>query len=253
MQSEMIPVTQVGWRMGFGNLLRKELQQWFGTRTWIRQGIMWSVILGGMIFLVISESTAGPEENLVAAVTLYSIMGSIFASIVIVIFSSGAIIGERERGTAEWVLSKPVSRTSFVVAKLISGSISYAVSLALIPGCVVYLILNFGISPLSPVSFLLGLGPMILWYMFIHFLCICLGTFFNHPGPVAGPAAISLFLVNAFDISGIGAYTPWTLSFVSSDLMQGLPMTPLTPVISTIVILILLFGIAVWRFGKEEF
>ena len=252
MQNEMIPVAQVGWRMGFGNLLRKDLQQWFGTRTWIKQGLMWSLILGGMTYLVISESTAGPEENLVAAINLYSIMGSIFASIVIVIFSSGTIIGERERGTAEWVLSKPVSRTSFVLAKLISGSISYAVSLALIPGCVVYLILNFGISPLSPVSFLLGLGPMILWYMFIHFLCICLGTFFNHPGPVAGPAAISLFLVNAFDISSIGAYTPWTLSFVSCDLMQGIS-APLTPVISTIIILILLFGISVWRFRKEEF
>jgi ABC-2 type transport system permease protein len=176
MQSEMIPVTQVGWRMGFGNLLRKELQQWFGTGTWIKQGIMWSFILGGLTFLVNSQSTAPPEENLVAAVTLYSIMGSIFASIVIVIFSSGSIIGERERGTAEWVLSKPVSRTSFVLAKLISGAISYTVSLALIPGMVVYLIINFYISPLSLVSFLLGLGPMILWYMFIHFLCICLGT-----------------------------------------------------------------------------
>jgi ABC-2 type transport system permease protein len=109
MQNEMIPVAQVGWRMGFGNLLRKDLQQWFGTRTWIRQGLMWSLILGGMTYLVISESTAGPEENLVAAINLYSIMGSIFASIVIVIFSSGTIIGERERGTAEWVLSKPVS------------------------------------------------------------------------------------------------------------------------------------------------
>jgi ABC-2 type transport system permease protein len=253
MQSEMIPVRQVGWRMGFGNLLRKELQQWFGTRTWIRQAIMWSLILGGMTFLITSESTAPPEENLVAAVTLYSIMGSIFASIVILIFSTGAIIGERDRGTAEWVLSKPVSRTSFILAKLISGSISYAVSLALIPGLVVYLIINFGISPLSPVSFLLGLGPMILWYLFIHFLCICLGTFFTHPAPVAGPAAISLFFVNFFNISGIGAYTPWTLSFVASDLMQGLANTPLTPVISTIVILIVLFGIAVWRFGKEEF
>jgi ABC-2 type transport system permease protein len=214
---------------------------------------MWSFILGGLTYLVISQSTDPPQENLVSALTLYSIMGSIFASIVIVIFSSGAILGERERGTAEWVLSKPVSRTSFVLAKLISGAISYTVSLALIPGLVVYLIINFGISPLSPVLFLLGLGPMILWYMFIHFLCICLGTFFNHPGPVAGPAAMSLFLVNAFDISGIGAYTPWTLSFVASDLMQGLSDTPLTPVISTVVILILLFGIAVWRFNKEEF
>jgi ABC-2 type transport system permease protein len=249
----MIPVAQVGWRMGFGNLLRKELKQWFGTRSWIRQSMLWSLVLGGLIFLIASDTTVTTEEGLAAGITLYSIMAPIFPAIGIIIFSTGAIIREKERGTAAWVLSKPASRTSFVLAKLVGGTISYGVSLALIPGLVVYTLLYFGIGPLSLISFLLGLGPLLVWYMFVHFLCICLGTFFNQPAMVSGPTAISLFLVSAVNISGIGAYTPWTLYFVSGELMQGLPVTSYTPVLSTLVIIIVLLCLAVWRFGREEF
>jgi hypothetical protein len=94
---------------------------------------------------------------------------------------------------------------------------------------------------------------MMLWYMFIHFLCICLSAFFNEAGPVAGVPSISLFLVSSFDLSSFGAYTPWTLSFVARDLMQSLPVTSIAPVLATLVILTVLAVLAVWRFGKEEF
>jgi len=253
MQSEMIPVTQSGWRMGLGNLLRRELKQWFGTNSWLMQALFWGLILGGLIFMVTGDTSVAVEERLATGVAIYSIMGSIFPAIVIIIYSTGAILEERERGTAAWVLSKPVSRTSFILAKLIGGVIAFGVSLVLIPGFIVYAILNFGVGALSLGSYLLGLGPMMLWYMFIHFLCICLGAFFNEAGPVAGVPSISLFFVSAFDTSGIGAYTPWTLSFVTRNLMQGLPVTSITPVLATLVILTVLVVLAVWRFGKEEF
>ena len=255
MQSELIPITPSGWRMGFGNLLRRELSQWFGTRTWFMQGMFWGLILGGitLMFVGTADVSSTPEERIANGLMLYSIFGSIFPSIIIVIFSTGAILEEKERGTAAWVLSKPVSRTAFILAKMFGGVISYGVSLVLIPGLVVFSILYFVAGGISLGLFLIGLGPMMLWYTFIHFLCICLGTVFSTVGPVAGPASVSLFFVNAFDMTGIGAFTPWTLSFVARDLMQGLPITSITPVISTLVILIILLVIAIWRFGKEEF
>lgn len=253
MQSEMIPVTQSGWRMGLGNLLRRELKQWFGTSSWLMQAIFWGFILGGLIFMVTADTSVELEERLATGVAVYSIMGSIFPAIAIIIFSTGAILEERERGTAAWVLSKPVSRTAFILSKLMGGVISFGVSLVLIPGLIVYTILNFGVGSLSLLSFFLGLGPMMLWYMFVHFLCITLGAFFNQAGPVAGVPSISLFFVNAFDLSGIGEYTPWTLSFVTRDLMQSLPVTSVTPVLATLAILTVLAVLAVWRFAKEEF
>jgi len=255
MQSELVPVTSSGWRMGFGNLLRRELSQWFGTRTWFMQAMFWGLMLGGVTLMVLgtADIASTPEERITNGLMLYTIFGSIFPSIAIVIFSTGAILEEKERGTAAWVLSKPVSRTAFILAKMFAGVISYGVSLVLIPGLVVFSILYFGVGAISLGSFILGLGPMMLWYMFIHFLCICLGTIFSAVGPVAGPASVSLFFVNSIDINGIGAFTPWTLSFVARDLMQGSSITSIAPVISTLVILTVLLIIAIWRFGKEEF
>lgn len=239
--------------MGLGNLLHRELKQWFGTTSWLTQAIFWGFILGGLTLMVSGDGSIALEERIATGVAVYSIMGAIFPSIAIIIFSTGAILDEKERGTAAWVLSKPVSRTAFVLSKLIGGVISYGVSLVLIPGIVVYSILNFGVGSISLVSFLLGQGTMMLWYMFIHTLCICLGTFFTEVGPVAGVPSISLFFVNAFDLTGVGPFTPWTLSFVTRDLMQGLPISSITPVISTLVILTVLVIAAVWRFAREEF
>ncbi|MFW9907881.1 MAG: ABC transporter permease [Candidatus Thorarchaeota archaeon] len=255
MQSELTQIRSSGWRLGFGNLIRRELSQWFGTRTWLMQAMFWGLILGGFTLMIVgtADSASTPEERILTGQMLFTIFGSIFPAIAIVIFSTGAILEEKERGTAAWILSKPVSRTAFILAKMFVGVISYGVSLVLIPGLIVFTILYLAVGAIPLGSFILGLGPMMLWYTFIHFLCICLGTFFNGAGPVAGPASVSLFFVNAFDLSGIGAYTPWTLSFVARDLMQGNPITSITPVIATLIILVALLVLALWRFSREEF
>jgi ABC-2 type transport system permease protein len=254
MQSELKPVTSPGWRMGFGNLMRRELSQYFGTRTAIRQLLVTTIILGGLVYLVMgpADMTTPPEERIAAGVLLYTIFASIFPGIIIVISSTGAILEERERGTAAWVLSKPVSRTSFILSKMFVGIVTFG-TLLLIPGLVVYAIIYATGGALSLGAFILGLGPLLLWYTFLHFLCVCLGTIFNSAGPVAGPTAISLFFVQSFDLSGIAAFTPWTLTLVAQDLMQELPVPTLAPVISTLVILVVLLLIAIWRFDREEF
>ncbi|MDH4214774.1 MAG: ABC transporter permease subunit [Candidatus Thorarchaeota archaeon] len=255
MQSELTPIRSSGWHLGFGNLVRRELSQWFGTRTWFTQAMFWGLILGGVTLMLVgtADPASTPEERITTGLMLFTIFGSIFPAIAIIIFSTSSVLEEKERGTAAWVLSKPVSRTAFVLAKMFVGVVSYSVSLVLIPGLIVFSIIYLIVGAIPLGSFLLGLGPMILWYTFVHFLCVCLGTVFNSVGPVAGPASVSLFFVNAFDLSGIGAYTPWTLSFVARDLMQGLPITSISPVISTLIVLIVLLLIAIWRFGKEEF
>ncbi len=34
-------VTESGWRARFGNLLRKESRDWWGTRRWWSQALIW--------------------------------------------------------------------------------------------------------------------------------------------------------------------------------------------------------------------
>src|SRR5439155_10976170 len=41
-----------GWQGGFGNMLRKELGDWFGTRRWLVQSILWVAIINGFIAFI---------------------------------------------------------------------------------------------------------------------------------------------------------------------------------------------------------
>jgi hypothetical protein len=43
--SVLRPVTARGWRTGFTNLFRKENRDWWGTKSWLVQAIIWTAIL----------------------------------------------------------------------------------------------------------------------------------------------------------------------------------------------------------------
>jgi len=59
--------------------------------------------------------------------------------IVAIIIAQDAIIGERQSGTAAWVLSKPVSRPAFILSKLVAGAIGLLVTGIVIQGVVAYI------------------------------------------------------------------------------------------------------------------
>jgi hypothetical protein len=49
---------------GFGNMLNKELMDWFGTRRWIVQTIVWLAIVNGlMAFIMFIVPTMDPHRK----------------------------------------------------------------------------------------------------------------------------------------------------------------------------------------------
>jgi ABC-2 type transport system permease protein len=71
--------------------------------------------------------------------------------IAVVITGAGAVSGERSSGTAVLTLTKPVSRTSFVLAKIVSQSgLLVAATVVSTVVCAVLTIVIFGPSPLEP-------------------------------------------------------------------------------------------------------
>lgn len=133
--SAFIPVAARGRLGGLNNLLRAEFGIWFGTNMWWTQGLMWIVILNFLVGALL-WSEAGVE--LVEAVTLYGLFSGLFPAVAVVIILQDAIVGEVEKGTAAWVLSKPVSREAFVLAKLIPNAVGVLVSMVLLPGLAAY-------------------------------------------------------------------------------------------------------------------
>jgi ABC-2 type transport system permease protein len=259
-ESPLVPVHTTGWRGGLANLVRKELGQWWATRLWWVQTLIWVVLLNGVATVVMLEGAGMPPEELVAeAVQTFLQMGAITMGIGVVLTIQGAVVGEKELGTAAWVMSKPASRASFVLAKLIANSAGFLATALLIPS----LIFVVQAQVLLPASleygpFALAVGIVALSVLFYVVLTIALGCMFKGRGPVSG-IGIGLVLVGQF-FKGmlplpLVMATPWLLGDVAASYALASPpdFNRMIPIIVTDAAAVALVCVAIWRFHREEF
>ena len=256
-QEEFILVEEYGWRMGLSNMVRKEFTAWFGSSAWWKQALIWSVVLS---FIAVTGALAEPALG----VLMFVLMGSIFMTIATIIASQEFILEEKRTGSAAWVLSKPLSRTAFIVAKLFPNAINLTVSLVFIPGAVVFSLMFLISGGATPFTFFLGLIPLALWVIFLQFFTICLGTFFEKEGQVMSPPFVMMFLLFQLGpMQYIGELSPFGLWILAQIYIGGLSSgmtfnpSPALPIgitmVSTVFILIILTMISIWRFKREEF
>ncbi len=94
-----------------------------------------------------------PEPTLRDAVGQYVKNISQFGVLLVIIFTMGVIVQEKEHGTAAMLLTKPVRRSAMVLSKWIAGMGSLLVGLAVAAiGCALYTALLF--QPLPLLGFL---------------------------------------------------------------------------------------------------
>ena len=105
-----------GWTRGLDVLLRAELSGWFRTRKWWVQILVWGAMINGLLLLIAYSDRRAASATLL--VELFTAFMGTFAPIGVAILMQSVLVGEKRSGTAAWVLSKPASRTAFVVAKL---------------------------------------------------------------------------------------------------------------------------------------
>jgi len=186
-------------------------------------------------------------------------VGAFAIGIGVVLTIQGAVVGEKELGTAAWVMSKPVSRSSFVLAKLIAYSVGFLATALLIPSLIFMVQAQF----LLPVSldygqFALAVGIVALSVLFYIVLAIGLGCMFKGRGPVAG-LGIGLVLVGQF-FKGmlpmpLVMATPWLLGDVATSYALASPpdFNRMVPISVTATAAVALVCLAIWRFHREEF
>jgi len=58
-----------------------------------------------------------------------------------VVTIQGTIIGEKDQGTAAWMMSKPVSRTSFIMSKIVAHTFGFLITAVLVLAILVAVIL----------------------------------------------------------------------------------------------------------------
>jgi ABC-2 type transport system permease protein len=255
----LIPVRERARLGGFGNMLRKELGQWWGTQMWWIQTLIWVGFLNGVTTIVALTETGSPAEVMVEVVMTFLPMCVGVLAIGTVIVTQGAIVGEKQLGTAAWVMSKPASRSAFILAKLVAYTLGFWVTGILIPSAIFLLTMRIlNPVPIPMIPFLEGIAIAALSQLFYLTLTLMLGTFFNGRGPIAGIGIgfiLTGLLMKSLIPMQLMILTPWPLQDVAGGLAAGqqLPSIWPIPVLATAIWIVVMTVVALWRFGREEF
>ena len=119
-------INEKGWRRGLGNLLRGEYSAWFKSSRWWKHLLMWFAIINGMMGIMIYAAADAAKDGGEGPplLLMYGIFGGMLAAFGVMVIMQRVLVGEKQSGTAAWVLSKPVTRTAFVISRLVVNSIA---------------------------------------------------------------------------------------------------------------------------------
>jgi len=178
----------------------------------------------------------GGAERLREGTQLFFQLGGFAALIGAVLVTQGALVGERRSGTAAWVLTKPTTRTAFVLAKFVGITLSFLALSLVIPALVWHaqMWLQWRALPNS-VHFLEAAGLVALHQVFYIALTIMLGALFQHRGAVSGaalgfwvagnilPNMVPPLIVQATYICALAVLGEATLSFLGVGVPPEIP------------------------------
>jgi ABC-2 type transport system permease protein len=262
--SAMILETGAGWTRGLRNMLRGELGSWFGTRAWLVQVLIWFGSVN-LIYLMTAFSSRGAGID---STLIFNIFMGLVAPIGVTIVMQNEIVGEKRSGTAAWLLSKPVARPSFILAKLIANTTGLLVTMVIAQGIIAYLITGLVVGTWLPVGgFAAALAAHFANVLFYLTLTLMLGVLFEHSAPVIAIPMAFLFAQNFVgpklaELSpALADVLPWTLAIplngsvgqlsVSMALMAGQP-TPLTAIWVALGASALFVAVALLVFRRQE-
>ena len=261
--SSLQMVREPPWRSGFINMLRKESDFWWGTRKWWVQSLIWFLILNGIVILLLWIVPAVDKEGAPRAQDVLDVFFqflAVFGVFGVMILMQSVIVGEKKSGTAAWIMSNPISRNAFILAKLVANSFAILTIIVVLQGLIVYFQFYLqGDLVIRPTSFVAALGLEAFHMVFYLTLSLMLGTFFYSRGPVIG---ISIAILVGQDLLGqiLAVKLPWfpallpmRLVDMALPLAQGGSLSSYTPVVSTSLLSVLFVVLALWRFRREEF
>jgi ABC-2 type transport system permease protein len=248
------------------NLFRAEQKTWWKTRRWWIQGLLWSLVMGGMTGLILfvfpGLRGAGGEVLIQsspvteAAGFVFGSMAPLLAGAVIVLFQ-GTLVQERKNGTAAWILSKPVERGSYLLAKFVSGVVVIGVVLLFIPLSITRILFQFSGEELFSFSAYAGAAAILFLFLTIHLaLTLFLGTVMNSEGAVGGTG---IFLMLAFTVAielvpDLRPLVPWSLPGAALAGINGYPLPGwgFSSLGVTLGLTVTLLATALVRFSREE-
>ena len=258
---------------GFTNMFYKEFViNWITQRGWIIQLLVWFALINGasifMTFVLPLFTKIAPS--------LSNIM--IFPSIAIPLLPFGAVFiiatsiaDEIKSGTAEWIISKPLSREGFILSKFLGnylGLVSFGIIINFFLGLLLVFIgtktMPGTIGPVTegaglefiPILKMIGLLMVhVLFYMALTTFTTAISTNLAFAGGIPLIFFVLQGLIET-QITKIADWLPILLPNQLSKLINGSPLPtdlPFVPVVATIAWSIMFLIIAMFIFRNREF
>lgn len=175
--------------------------------------------LGGVEGIIIDPTMARPEGSEVLASTLSSQFDQL-GIIILVVAVMSVIQAEKETGMLAFILTRPVSISSYIGSKIMTHYVLAIFSIALgFTASYGYTAYLFTSVPIAQV--MLAFGLYCIWLLFVITLVTMLSTFFNSPAFIALVGIVVLFLCRM--IAGlhplIGALNPACVSLRATSVL----------------------------------
>jgi ABC-2 type transport system permease protein len=252
-----------GWAIGLGNMLEKENGSWWRTRRWWILGALCPVVLNGALLMF---TLGGMEAD--AATALFTGLAGAFLPVAAIILGQDSLLKEKHSGTAAWVLTKPVGRSAFILAKVIANGLGLVATGIVLPGVIAWV--QVGVlagARITLPSFAAGMGLVCLNMLFYLALALMLATLFDSRGPGLG---ITLGILLGYQLLAmvpavkyvpwLGQVMPWGLLSgfgktgpLVAYLIMGQPLPTVMPIVATAAWCVLFVLVGIWRFSREEF
>jgi ABC-2 type transport system permease protein len=249
---------------GFAVLLRKEItEQWRTARLPVMAVIFLVVGLGSPLLArytpeivraatgSIGVSIPTPTERDAIAQLAKNLIQ--FGAIAAILLAMGSVAGEKESGTAAFVLTKPVTRLAFLAAKLGGLAITLAAAVAA-SGAGAYLYTAILFVPPSAPGFVVGCLLMLLALLVLAAATFLGSTLVRSPIPAAGVGLAALVVAaTVASVPQVGRLSPIGLGGLAIDLaLGGAPADWEWPVVVNVGIVVAALAAGWLAFRRQE-
>lgn len=271
--TDLVKVKERPGIRGFTNLFYKENRAWWGTRRWWINALLWPIILCGLltnILFVPTVASLATEADIARAgsvdahiltmgLSVFFEFGVTALAIGAVILAQDLIISEKQNGVAEWLLSKPISKPAFILAKLAANLIPVLIFMIGLPALLAYTLFSIRVGAAFPAeNFLAGAGIMALNTLFYLSLTLMLGILFSSRGAILGISLGSVLggSLLAGTFKPLLYITPWILPKYASLAANGqaFPLQlGVTPLFAAGIGIVAFTLIGLMKFEKSEY
>ena len=252
---------------GFGAFLRKEVSEIFRTwRIWVLPGIILFFATTGPLLarfqaeLIATVMPAGqggisiqvPEPTYADAYLQWTKNLSQLVLFAVIIMFGGMVSGEKRSGTAVLVLTKPISRAAFIMAKFVSYAgllVSAVVVGALLTWGITYAI--FGEAPFTQIA-----EATAVWLVFaVLFVALMelLSAALDSQAGAAGLGFLAYILLSIASLWGpLFRYSPAGLISAPNALIIGEADSLLWPIVASVLLTLAALAGSVAIFRRRE-